>query len=170
METLFINNSAPVGGAVAASGSGTKITGDTKRGGSYKDPTRFRNCRFINNEALATGGAVDSASGRDMFVETTLKGNTAGDGGALRLTSTSKISGCLFEENKSDVGGGPAVAFFGTSLDIYRSNFIDNIFSCSYGTYLEFDEVNRFTVLLCLLECFTYALRPIFVYCGLLNS
>lgn len=116
--TLFVANSAPVGGAVFSSGSGNKETDESGKGGGpdiYEDPTTFRNCTFKYNKADATGGAVESAFGRDLFIKTTFKGNKASGGGALRLNGAAKIYWCTFEENKSDVGGGPAVAYFGTS-------------------------------------------------------
>lgn len=146
---IFTANSVPVGGAVFASGNETKKIDQSGRGigyYSYKDPTTFRNCKFTNDEADAAGGAVESASGRDTFFERTFMGNKASVGGALRLTGAAKISWCVLEEDKSDSKWGSAGAYFGTCLHIHDIAFINNIFPCSYGMYLDFNEANLFTL------------------------
>lgn len=35
----------------------------------YRDPMILRNCSFVNNEADAAGGAVKSASDRDLLLK-----------------------------------------------------------------------------------------------------
>ena len=117
----FASNSAQVGGAVYSVTSGTPVTRDpiTKKLVEY--PTNFNSCTFINNEACATGGAVSSAAGQDMFVNTTFVHNVAGNGGALQLASTASIIGCLFEDNAAYSEGGPVVSNIG-----YLSVVINN--------------------------------------------
>ena len=63
----FIKNSAEVGGAVRASGSGTAVTVGVNNT-HVENPTIFDGC-----VAFVTGGAVDSAAGKDAFIGTVFK-------------------------------------------------------------------------------------------------
>ena len=103
----FRGNVAPSGGGVHATGSGTTAT--LINNTQHNNPTTFDGCSFVDNLAFATGGAVDSASGQDVFLDTLFKGNTAKVGGALRLAGASSISNCSFNDNISEFGEGPAV-------------------------------------------------------------
>ena len=131
-ETSFALNSAPVGGAVYASGS------------RIQDPTSFYGCTFVGNAADITGGAVDSVSGEINVVNSFFKGNIAGVGGALRLVGTTSVVNCEFIENASVVGGGPAVFKIGQAADVNNSVFRANIFSCESEMILDTSEVMYF--------------------------
>ena len=141
-DVKFVGNVAPVGGGVHATGSGTTVTGDPKDNTKReKNPTTFDGCSFVRNLAFATGGAVDSVSGQDVFFGTLFKDNTARVGGALRLAGTSSISNCSFNDNISEFGEGPAVHNLGF-MSILTSNYFEgNIFDCESGMFLDFNEV-----------------------------
>ncbi|CAN0100482.1 unnamed protein product, partial [Ectocarpus sp. 8 AP-2014] len=94
-DVIFDSNSAQVGGAVSALGSGNVKGGEDDQ----LLPTTFSRCRFTFNRATATGGAVDSASGQDLFEDTVFRGNQAVTGGALRLAGRASLGNCSFVEN-----------------------------------------------------------------------
>ncbi|CAM9191106.1 unnamed protein product [Ectocarpus sp. 13 AM-2016] len=132
----FISNSAQVGGAVSAVGSGNiKENADI----SPPNPTTFDRCHFIDNRATATGGAVDSAAGQDSFVNSTFQGNRAGTGGGLRLAGTASLDSCLFVDNMSDDEGGAAVSNIGSLLSVANISFSGNVFDCDTGMYLDYN-------------------------------
>ena len=139
-NVTFVRNSAQSGGGVHSTGSGTAVTidGDSQ----VENPTAFMGCIFTENFALATGGAVDSASGKDIFIDTLFKGNKAGVGGALRLAGTASVKNCFFYENLSDLGGGPAVSNIGYMTNVTNCLFNDNIFDCENQTFLDFTTVS----------------------------
>ncbi len=122
----FVSNSAQVGGAVSAVGSGYLI--------GY--PTTFERCHFVDNRATTTGGAIESAAGEDAFVSSVFEGNRAGTGGALRLAGTASMENCLFAENLSDDGGGTAVSNIGL-LSMVNISFSGNVFDCEPGMFLD---------------------------------
>ncbi|CAM9564572.1 unnamed protein product, partial [Laminaria digitata] len=74
----FISNSALNGGGVYSVACGTAIT-------VYgKQPSEYVDCTFRNNTAVASGGAVESAVGVDIFSNTVFEANTAKElGGGL---------------------------------------------------------------------------------------
>ena len=132
--THLVSNSAQVGGAVYATGSGTTETaGDG--GEPEENPTTFYGCTFEGNSADATGGAVDSASGQDKFVNTSFVRNSAGVGGALRLAGTASVENCSFLENFSGDGGGPVVSNIGVVSKITGSSFRDNVSTATLGNF-----------------------------------
>ena len=152
-NVTFIENSAEIGGGVLASGSGTVETVDINTTQQVEYPTTFDGCTFIGNVAFATGGAVDSASGKDAFIGTVFKGNYAPLGGALRLAGTASVDNCSFIDNISQPGGGPAVfnaATMSNQTDIY---FNGNVFFCDNQTFLEF----KVSVLFYLVRCLSVA-------------
>lgn len=60
----FVSNSAQVGGAVSTLGVGNlRSFGDV----GSPNPTTYDRCIFIDNRASATGGAIESASGKDSI-------------------------------------------------------------------------------------------------------
>ena len=145
----FIENSAETGGGVLASGSGTAVSIDINNK-KVENPTTFDGFTFVGNVALATGGAVDSASGEDAFIGTVFKGNRASLGGALRLAGAASVDNCSFIDNVSQPGGGPTVFNFGTmstDTDIY---FNGNVFSCENQTFLDFKVSVSFYIVRCL--------------------
>lgn len=138
-NVTFMGNSAQTGGGVYVTGSGTTVTVETS--GQVNYPTTFDGCIFVDNFASATGGAVDSASGRDVFNHTQFRRNEARVGGALRLAGTASVHSCIFEENISELGGGPAVSNIGVISDVSNSVFIDNMLTCEPHTFFEFNKV-----------------------------
>ena len=72
----FVENTAQIGGGVRVTASGTTMTVDIDNK-QLANPTTFDRCSFVGNVAFGTGGAVDSASGQDVFANTFFKGNVA---------------------------------------------------------------------------------------------
>ena len=136
-NVTFIENSAEIGGGVLASGSGTAATVEINNK-QVENPTTFDGCTFVGNVALATGGAVDSASGKDAFIGTVFKGNSASLGGALRLAGEVSVNNCSFIDNVSLPGGGPAVFNVGTMSNENDIYFNGNVFSCERQMFLDF--------------------------------
>lgn len=135
----FESNRAQSGGGVYAVSSGTAVsTNPVRDKGSI---STFDNCLFVNNEAKATGGAMSSASGQDPFYSSTFISNSARFGGALQLAGTASIDSCVFKGNTADLGGGPAVSNIGGIVNVASSTFIDNIFNCGVGSFLDLKEV-----------------------------
>ena len=133
----FIENTAQIGGGVRVTASGTTITVDTDKK-QETNPTTFDRCRFVGNVAFGTGGAVDSASGLDVFANTFFEGNVAKMGGALRLAGKVSIDNCSFTDNVSELGGGPAVSNVGLISKVTTSNFHHNVFNCEPHAFLDF--------------------------------
>ena len=133
----FVENTAQIGGGVRVTASGTTITVDTDTK-QETNPTTFDRCKFVGNVAFGTGGAVDSASGLDVFANTFFEGNVAKMGGALRLAGKASIDNCSFTDNVSALGGGPAVSNVGLISNITASNFHHNVFNCEPHAFLDF--------------------------------
>lgn len=129
----FISNSADVGGAVSIFGSG-----NTLNFGESRFPTTFDRCRFTNNRAAATGGAIESAAGEDLFIHTLFEGNEAATGGALRLAGRATVNNCSFVENVSSEGNGAAVSNTGVISYMSDTSFTRNVFSCEPDKFLDF--------------------------------
>ncbi|CAM9855884.1 unnamed protein product, partial [Ascophyllum nodosum] len=132
----FVENTAQIGGGVRVTASGTTITADTDNK-QETNPTTFDRCRFVGNVAFGTGGAVDSASGLDVFANTFFERNVAKIGGALR-----SIDNCSFTDNVSALGGGPAVSNVGLISNIGTSNFHHNVFNCEPHAFLDFVKLD----------------------------
>ena len=131
----FVSNSAQVGGAVSAVGSGFfQENGETF-------PTTLKGCHFVDNRASATGGAIESAAGQDVFLDCVFEDNKAGTGGALRLAGTSYMENCSFVDNISDQGGGAAVSNIGSISEMENNSFSGNVFNCEPGMFLSYSEV-----------------------------
>ena len=137
-NVIFVKNYAQIGGGVHASGSGTVVVVDTNNE-VVTNPTTFEGCFFDSHVAHTTGGAVDSASGEDAFLRTIFKGNQATLGGALRLAGTASVDNCSFDDNVSELGGGPAVSNVGYMSNVTNSSFKNNVFSCDSQTFLDFN-------------------------------
>ena len=140
-EVSFVSNSAQVGGAVSIVGSGT--TKDAVEV-EASNPTTFDSCHFLNNTAVATGGAIESAAGQDAYVRSTFEGNKAGAGGALRLAGTASVDSCSFVENLSNDGEGAAVSNIGFISGMANVFFSGNAFDCQPGTFLDFNVSRDF--------------------------
>ena len=137
----FVENTAQIGGGVRVTASRTTITVGTDNK-QQTNPTRFDGCRFVGNVAFGTGGAVDSASGLDVFANTFFEGNVAKMGGALRLAGKVSINNCSFTDNVSELGGGPAVSNVGFISNVTASNFHHNVFNCEPHAFLDFVKVS----------------------------
>lgn len=148
-DISFVSNSAQVGGAVSTIGSG-KLKGFADV--ESPNPTTFDRCRFINNRATATGGAIESASGHDSIVNSVFEGNKAGAGGALRLAGTASVEGCSFVDNASD-GGGAAVSNIGSLSRMANISFSGNVFYCQPDMFLDFDVSTWRIFGACLFRC-----------------
>ena len=146
----FISNSAQVGGAVSAVGSGNFR--EESNYGSNTWPTTFYLCQFIDNSAVATGGAIESAAGQDLFDGTIFRGNQGGVGGALRLAGTSYLYDCSFVENTSDDAEGAAVSNIGSILAMGNISFSRNVFDCQPGMFLNY-TVSYNAVSIILVSC-----------------
>lgn len=133
-DASFISNSAQVGGAASAVGSGnTKGASDVLS----PNPTTFNYCKFIENRAT-TGGAVDSAAGQDAYSNSMFLDNAATAGGALRLAGTASVQNCVFMENFSDDGEGAAVSNIGIIYSMANVAFSGNLYHCDPGMFLGF--------------------------------
>ena len=133
-NVTFISNSAAVGGAVSVVGSGYAKEVDTDE----LQETTFDRCLFVGNYAETRGGAVASAGGGDRFLESVFTGNTAGTGGALRLSGFAYVEGCFFEDNVSDEGEGAAISNAGTISRMLSTNFSYNVFDCQPDMFLNY--------------------------------
>lgn len=68
----------------------------------------IRNCRFVDNRALLTGGAIVTQFDSHPIIEKcAFEDNTAAAGGAIRTWSNSSpvLKGCLFVGNSATLGG-----------------------------------------------------------------
>ncbi|CAN0196399.1 unnamed protein product [Ectocarpus sp. 12 AP-2014] len=137
---LFDSNSAQIGGAVRSTGSGTTIlaTGE-------EFPVTYTSCNFTGNWATASGGAMESAAGKDLVVNSTFLGNTASQGGAARFAGSLSVSNCLFMNNHADEQGGPAMSNVGFMEGIEACTFADNDVLCPSGTFLDFVDGDRYS-------------------------
>ena len=137
---IFFSNFASHGGGVYSTGSGNALYGlDSEQ---RSNPVVFVGCGFVDNQAVATGGAIHSAAGQDLVINTTFSGNTASEGGALSLAGTTGLVNCSFVENISDEGRGPAVASIGYMSGISNCSFHSNAFSCQRGEFLGYHLVS----------------------------
>ena len=135
----FVSNSAQFGGGVHATSSGNaKIDLDGKE---TFNPTVFDRCIFVNNTAIATGGAIQSAAGQDYIVDTSFIGNTARAGGAIFLAGTTNFFNCSFFGNVAEEGDGPAISNIGYVESMESSTFVGNAYNCAAGTFRAFDSV-----------------------------
>lgn len=83
---------------------------------------RFVRCRFADNKAGMTGGAVHVARDPLWLEECVFEGNQGGSGGAVFAQSVSVV-GCRFASNFAyNVGGAVAAGL----LEVRRSTFVSN--------------------------------------------
>ena len=130
----FFSNIASHGGGVYSTASGNTLVG--LDGEQRSNPVVFIGCSFVDNQAIATGGAIHSASGQDLVINTTFRGNTALEGGALNIAGTIRLLNCSFVENISDKGRGPAISNIGYVSGISSCSFLGNAFSCERSEFL----------------------------------
>ena len=95
----FIGNSAPTGGVpFHRLGSGGAIFSDGN--------LTIDNCRFENNTASGFGGALNVNTGTVTVRNSTFDGNSAGFGGAIRMTNGVTVESSTFVGNIADNGAG----------------------------------------------------------------
>ncbi|CAM9651378.1 unnamed protein product [Ectocarpus fasciculatus] len=128
-EVNFASNVAEIGGAVSLFGCGNTPVGN--------HPTTFDRCRFVDNQGASTGGAIESAAGKDVFNGSVFESNTAGTGGALRLAGSAYFFNCSFVGNTADDGEGAAVSNIGYISAMNNTVFSGNRFDCRSSMYLD---------------------------------
>ena len=126
-NATFLSNSAEIGGGVFVTGSATPKDAESS--------ATFEECRFVANEAQATGGAIESATGTMTITNTLFHGNKAGVGGALRLAGATWLDGSIFEDNISNMHGGQAISMTGYILDMNNCEFRGNAYDCDPGMF-----------------------------------
>ena len=126
-NATFLSNSAEIGGGVFITGSATLADKESS--------ATFEECRFVENEAKATGGAIESATGTMTITNTLFHGNKAGVGGALRFAGATSLDGSIFENNIADIYGGQAISMIGYKLDMKNCTFRDNAYDCDPGMF-----------------------------------
>ena len=135
----FVSNSAQFGGGVHATSSGNaKID---LNGKETFNPTVFERCIFVDNTAIATDGAIQSAAGQDYIISTSFIRNTARAGGALFLAGKTNFFNCSFFDNVAEEGDGPAISNIGYVESMENSTFVGNAYNCAAGTFRAFDSV-----------------------------
>ncbi|CAB1103783.1 unnamed protein product [Ectocarpus sp. CCAP 1310/34] len=136
-EVNFTSNVAEIGGAVSSFRCGIEPSG-------VDNPTTFDRCRFVDNQGASTGGAIESAAGKDAFNGSIFEGNSAGTGGALRLAGSEYFFNCTFVGNTADDGEGAAVSNIGYISEMENTFFSGNRFDCRSRMYLDFIQVRTF--------------------------
>ena len=109
---VFINNSAPMGGAIQIKGHNVKVT----------------NSIFEGNEANETdGGAIFIVGNNALIINSTFNSNYAKNFGAGIFIngSDASILNSSFEKNFADYGA--AVYVFGANANLFSSNFTNHI-------------------------------------------
>lgn len=81
---------------------------------------------------------MESIAGDDDILETLFEGNTAGNGGALRIGGETDLTNCTFIDNISDEDSGAAISNIGVlKIEGTSSLFSGNSFKCKTGFYLD---------------------------------
>lgn len=89
----------------------------------------IQNCRFTNNQATISGGAVYCEGGQARFSIGNYLGNSAPSGGALTLSgvaANSRIALVYFSENTATAGDGGAISLRNSSVEIADCEFFRN--------------------------------------------
>ena len=140
----FSGNTADAGGAVYFSAVGTDVY--LSSGSEYQDiavyASTFNACRFDNNSASSSGGAIHSVAGSDYVTNTIFVMNLADIGGAMRVSGVVYLSSSIFEDNVSGDGGGPAVSNDGVISKVTGLVFSGNVYYCSPDTFVDINEVS----------------------------
>ena len=138
---IFFNNTAEAGGAVFLSAVGTYEDGSSDDNSFYPYASTFNECRFDDNSASSTGGAIHSIAGRDVISGTSFTNNFANIGGALRISGMMiDILNSSFVENKSGEGGGSAISIGGVN-SMEKLFFSSNGYHCSSDAFVDLNEV-----------------------------
>ena len=151
---FFSNNTAEAGGAVFFKAVGTyEYSSSDDDEISYGYLSKFIECRFDDNSASSTGGAIHSIAGKDLVWGTVFTKNTADFGGALRVSGTIVILNSSFVENKSGKEGGPAISNDGIILKMDTLFFSGNSYQCSADAFIDLNEVGFDSWSYKVLEC-----------------
>ncbi|MDB6058953.1 MAG: C-terminal target protein, partial [Verrucomicrobiales bacterium] len=103
INNLNVNGRALLDGFTITKGRSTTMGGGMYNTNSY--PT-IRNCKFIDNQATGSGGAVASQGTEGSeFYNCQFISNSAVGGGALYFASRLRTEGCLFLNNSGAAGG-----------------------------------------------------------------
>jgi len=90
----------------------------------------IRNCKFLNNTANQSGGAIYASGGSSQIYNCEFKNNGTSvyDGAAIYLTgaSNAKIGNCLFANNAAARHAGSVLSINSTNTTIFNSTFISN--------------------------------------------
>ncbi len=99
---------------------------------SHASHTTVKNCLFIGNYALNSGGALCFNGGTsNQLINSKFYNNNAFTGGALRVIGSNiQISGCLFDKNNASYGG---AIFLKNSKVVINSSVLTNNFALNNG-------------------------------------
>ncbi|WP_188118152.1 Ig-like domain repeat protein, partial [Methanobrevibacter millerae] len=120
INSTFINNRAPTGGAIYV--------------GDQSQNINITGSGFTNNTALQIGGAIDLAGSSVSINDSYFSENTALSGGAIFVRSVGEqnyINGSSFTSNVATDGKGGAINWNASAGQIFNTNFTNN--SASYG-------------------------------------
>ena len=159
INSTFINNTAPNGGAISIYGKNVKVLGSkfidnhaSINGGAIYivgNNSAINDCEFINNRAVSNGGAIYSTAG-DGFIAinsnfTKNKVTEGGYGGAIFYNGSSfEIDKCIFVSNSVTpktgaadwTSRGGAIFTQASSLNkIHNSKFTDNKIDVTSGRF-----------------------------------
>ena len=129
----FSFNFARHGGGVYSTGRGKNaLVGlDSEQ---RSNPVKFIGFSFVDNQAVATSGAIRCAAGQDLGINTTFSRNTGvSEGGALNLAGDIRLVKCSFMDSISDEGRGPVIGNTGYVSGISNCSFLGNAFSWPTG-------------------------------------
>lgn len=149
----FVSNFAQVGGAVYVLISGTAVTKDPVTRGDVEHPTTFRDSIFLDNRAVGTGGAIESIGGKDTFVGSWFRGNTATAGGSVRIGGSTSVVNCSFVDNSASVEG-LAISNIGSMQEMTNSTFRGNFKQCPKGEFFGTVQVNMMYAWWCVVARF----------------
>jgi len=137
----FIDNYAPIGGAIRANNNVVLIK-DCIFTNNYANETHggalhlrlsgviIENCTFTGNHAVSNGGAIydnEISSSRYLNITNSIfNNNRAGNGGAVYSQNLLSIMNCNFTSNRADSGNVAGIYSTNTKL-IRDSNFTNNI-------------------------------------------
>ena len=120
INSTFINNNAPTGGAIYVGGASGHIN-ITQSG-------------FLRNHAVLVGGAIDLVASSVTVNNTYFRENTASNGGAIFVGGTGEnnfINASFFTNNNATNGRGGAINWNASAGQIFDTNFTRN--NANYG-------------------------------------
>eukprot|EP00903_Cladosiphon_okamuranus_P018353 g16884.t2 len=127
-QAVFQSNAANGGGGVVVLSRTTDHFRDTDE----LSTSIFTRCSFLDNMS-ETGGAVETLAGSLESNSCVFEGNSADEGGAMRLVGPTTIRECSFLSNSASVRGLAVVA--SGAANISYSSFEGNELHCAAGSY-----------------------------------